>query len=138
MLRMDKAEAGAAPANLGDLPEWDLSDLYPGRDSPELARDLAALAAEAEAFRDKYQGRLASLSGAELGSAIAEYERMQETAGRILSYADLLRAGNVADVEIGRFAQTMQERINAISTVLLFFALELNRFDDADLEAKSA
>src|SRR5438552_17231901 len=126
MLRIDKAEAGAAPANLGPLPEWDLSDLYPGSDSPELALDLAALAAEAEAFRGKCQGRLAALSGAELGNAIAEYERMQETAGRILSYADLRRAGNVADVEIGRFAQTMQEKINAISTVLLFFALELN------------
>src|SRR5438270_8047385 len=75
--------SGDAAQNLGPLPEWDLSDLYPGRDSPELARDLAALAADAEAFRDKYQGRLAALSGAELGAAIALYERMQETAGRI-------------------------------------------------------
>ena len=138
MVRMDKAEAAGAPADLGPLPEWDLSDLYPGRDSPELARDLAALAADAESFRDKCQDRLATLSGAELGAAIAAYERMQETAGRIMSYADLLRAGNVADVEIGRFAQTMQEKINGISTELLFFTLELNRLDDADLEAKSA
>jgi oligoendopeptidase F len=138
MVRMDKADAAAAPADLGLLPEWDLSDLYPSRDSPEVAHDLAALATDSETFRDKYQGRLAALSGAELGGAIAEYERMQEIAGRILSYADLLRAGNVADVEIGRFAQTMQEKINAISTVLLFFALELNRLDDADLEAKAA
>ena len=46
MLRDQAIEAGSGQAALGKLPEWDLADLYPGRDSPELARDLAALAAE--------------------------------------------------------------------------------------------
>jgi len=32
----------------------------------------------------------------------------------------------------------MQERINTVSTTLLFFTLELNRLDDADLKAKEA
>src|SRR5260370_40140404 len=85
------ADAGAQPAKegtpLGPLPEWDLADLYPGRDSPELAGDLAALAADAAAFRDRVQGRLAELSGAELGAAVAGYERVQEKTGRIMGYA---------------------------------------------------
>ena len=55
-----------------------------------------------------------------------------------MSYADLLRAGNVADPEIARFYQTMHERINAVSTELLFFTLEINRLDDAALDAKLA
>ena len=55
-----------------------------------------------------------------------------------MSYAELLRAGNVADPEIARFFQTMHERINAISTELLFFTLEINRLDDAALDAKLA
>ncbi len=42
------------------------------------------------------------------------------------------------DPETGRFFQTMQERTNAISTTLLFFTLELNRLEDADLEVKLA
>jgi oligoendopeptidase F len=135
----DRAEAaGDNQRMLGDLPEWDLADLYPGRDSPELERDLAALAADAAAFRACYEARLAGLSGAELAAAVAHYERLQETAGRIISYAELVRAGNLADAEIGRFAQTMQERINRVSTELLFFALELNRIEDADLDAKLA
>jgi oligoendopeptidase F len=120
------------------LPEWDLSDLYPGRDSPELARDLAQLAADAASFRARYEGRLAALSGAELAEAVAAYERMQEISGRIMSYAELTRSGNVADPEIARFSQTMHERINAISTEILFFTLELNRIDDAALDAKTA
>ena len=39
---------------IGDLPEWDLADLYPGNDSPELARDLASLDTAATAFRARY------------------------------------------------------------------------------------
>ena len=131
-------EAGAEPKALGPLPEWDLADLYPGRDSPELRRDLEALASDAASFRARYEGKLAALSGGELGAAVAEYERLQEIAGRIMSYADLLRAGNVADPAIAQFFQTMHERINAVATELLFFTLELNRLDDAALDAKLA
>jgi oligoendopeptidase F len=119
-----------------DLPEWDLSDLYPGRDSESLKRDLSRLADNAAAFRERYQGHLADLSGAALGAAIETYERLQEQSGRIVSYASLVHAGDLVDPEIGRFFQTMQERINAISTTLLFFTLELNRLEDGDLAAK--
>jgi oligoendopeptidase F len=131
----EAAEAERKSA-LGMLPEWDLADLYPGPESPELARDLAGLGKEAAAFRERYQGRLAALSGAELGAAVESYERLQETIGRITSYASLVHAGNLADSEIGRFYQTMQERTNAIATTLLFFTLELNRIEDAELDAK--
>ncbi len=129
---------GQRQTALADLPEWDLADLYPGRDSEALARDLTRLADDAEAFRERYQGRLADLSGAVLGAAIETYERLEEQAGRIMSYASLVHAGNLADPEIGQFFQTMQERTNAVSTTLLFFTLELNRLEDADLEAKEA
>ena len=125
-------------AALAELPEWDLSDLYPGRDSEVLTQDLTRLADDAEAFRERYQGRLADLSGAALGAAIETYERLQEQSGRIISYASLVHAGDLADPEIGRFFQTMQERINAVSTTLLFFTLELNRVEDAALSAKEA
>jgi oligoendopeptidase F len=137
-----KLRAAAEPAVvrqsvvLGDLPEWDLSDLYPGRDSAALTQDLTRLAGDAEAFRERYQRRLADLSGAALGAAVATYERLQEESGRVMSYASLVHAGDLADPEIGRFFQTMQERINAVSTTLLFFTLELNRLDDTDLTAK--
>jgi oligoendopeptidase F len=132
------AAANDRKAALGALPEWDLSDLYPGRDSPEVSRDLGRLADAAVAFRQRYEGRLAGLSGAELGAAIEEYERLQELSGRLVSYAALVHAGNLTDPEIGRFYQTIQERVNAVSTELLFFTLEINRLDDAELAAKEA
>src|SRR6266568_9090083 len=123
---------------LGVLPEWDLSDLYPGPARAPLAGDLVQVASDAEAFRLRCQGRLADLSGAELGAAVETYERLQEKIGRIMSYASLVHTGDLADPEIGRFYQTMQERTNAVSTTLLFFTLEINRLEEAELEAKFA
>jgi oligoendopeptidase F len=133
-----QAAVGQRQTALAELPEWDLSDLYPGRDSEALERDLSRRASEAEAFSVRYQGHLGALSGAALGAAVETYERLQEQSERIISYASLVHAGDLADPEIGRFFQTMQERINAVSTTLLFFTLELNRIDDADLAAKEA
>ncbi|HZB92619.1 MAG TPA: M3 family oligoendopeptidase [Stellaceae bacterium] len=132
------ATAPAPQGALGPLPEWDLGDLYPGRESPELERDLARSEADAAAFRERYEGKLAALPGAALGGAIETYERLQETLGRIMSYAYLVYAGNMEDAEIGRFFQNTQEKVNAISTTLLFFALEFNRLEDGALEQKLA
>ena len=58
----------AAPAPQA-LPEWDLTDLYPGRDSEDLKADLAKLAAEAEAFKRLLpgQGRRAGRRGLRRG-----------------------------------------------------------------------
>jgi oligoendopeptidase F len=125
-----------ADSALGALPQWNLSDLYPGRDSAELTRDLERSERDAAAFRKQYEGKLAALSGAALGGAIAAFERLQDTLGRIMSYASLVYSGDMSDAEIGRFFQNMQERVNAISTVLLFFTLEINRLDDAALADK--
>ena len=70
---------------LGSLPQWDLGDLYPGRESRELKRDLTRSEKEAKAFRAKYEGKLADLKGNALAEAIAAYEAIQETLGRIMS-----------------------------------------------------
>jgi len=122
--------------DLGTLPRWDLGDLYPARDCAALQHDLASAAAAAKEFHARCAGKLASLSGAELGAAVADYERMQETLGRVMSFASLVHAADISDPEIGRFYQTMHERVNDIGTELIFFTLELNRIADADLDAK--
>lgn len=117
-------------ATLGALPEWDLADLYPATDSAELSADLEKAARESRAFSDRYKGKLAGLSGDALGAAIVKYEEIDEIMGRIMSYAQLVYAGNVSDPEIGRFYQSMQEQVNDISADVLFFSLELNEIDD--------
>ena len=128
----------AAEAELGKLPEWDLSDLYGAPDSPELEADLTAAAERAKDFRARFEGHLAGLAGAALAAAIQDYEAIQEVLGRVMSYAQLVHSGDMSDPEAGRFYQTMQERVTVISTDLLFFTLELNRLEEAGLEARLA
>ena len=118
------------------LPAWDLSDLYPAPDSPLVMQDLANAEQAAKAFAQAQAGTLAASSGARLAEAIGEFERIQEALGRVASYAQLLFAGDSSDPAIGRFYQTVNERVTAIGSDLIFFTLELNRLDDALLEAK--
>ncbi|HEX2117366.1 MAG TPA: oligoendopeptidase F, partial [Alphaproteobacteria bacterium] len=121
---------------LGPLPAWDLSDLYGGREDPKLEADLAAIERDAKAFRERYFGKLAGLEGAALGQAVGAFEKIEERLGRVMSFAELTYAGNQSDPLIAKFFQTMQERVNAISTNILFFTLELNRLEDDDLAQK--
>ncbi len=132
------ADAAISQPTAQELPTWDLGDLYQAPDSPAVEADFAKADKAAKAFAAALQGKLAGLSGAALSAAIGEYEGIEEVLGRLMSYAQLLFSGDSTDAEIGRFYQTVSERVTAISSHLLFFALELNRLDDAALEQKLA
>jgi oligoendopeptidase F len=126
------------PAKLGDLPEWNLKDLYPALDSPEVKRDLDLADSECAAFEQDFKGRLAVLAAGEggaLAKAVARYEAIDDRLGRLMSFSSLMYAGNTTDPERAKFYGDVHERITAASLHLLFFTLELNRIDDAQLEA---
>ena len=112
------------------LPTWNLDDLYLGPDDPTIESDLKIVEGKVKNFAKRYEGNMASLEGAELGQAIAEYETMSENFSRIMSYAQLLFAVDSENPDIAAFYQNMNERVTTISTVTLFFELELNRIDD--------
>ena len=120
------------------LPAWNLCDLYAAPDSPEVEADLERAAAAATALADEFKGQVSELDGDALAEMIARYEELEEWLGRAMSYAQLLHAANTEDAEIGRFFQTVQERVNEISTQVLFVTLELNRIEEEALEAKLA
>ncbi len=123
------------PATPENLPQWDLGDLYAAPDAPEIELDLARGESLSKGFAAAYQGQLVGLNGDDLGQAIADYEIITEILYKAMSYAQLLFAADVSDGERGRFYQTTQERVTDISTLTLFFRLELNRLDD-DVLAK--
>jgi oligoendopeptidase F len=132
------ADAAVSQQAVEELPTWDLGDLYPGPDSPAVEADLTMAEQAARAFAAAHQHKLGAMSGRVLAGAIAEYERIEELLGRLMSYAQLLFAGDSTNAEIGRFYQTVSERVTTISSDLLFFSLELNRLDDAVLHQKLA
>jgi oligoendopeptidase F len=125
-----------------NLPEWDLTDIYPAPDSAEIESDFQRAVKLSKDFAKRYQGNLADISGKELGQAIGDFEVITEILHKVMSYAQLLYSANVSDGECGRFYQTTQERITDISGETLFFQLELNRLDDdvlnKQLESKDA
>ncbi len=116
------------------LPEWDLSDLFPGPDSAELRACLDGARRDAKAFQGRLEGRLGGLTGQELGEAIGEYEAIDEALSRVMSYASLLHQALVSDPIRAKFFQQMQEDVTDISSDLLFFTLEINRLDDGLLD----
>jgi oligoendopeptidase F len=125
---------------LGDLPEWNLGDLYDAPESPVLKADLDKATKAAEAMHERYAGKLVSLldegrGGAAMAQALREFEALNDVMGRIVSYASLLYAADTADPRRQKFYGDVQEKITAISSKLLFFPLELNRLDDAALES---
>ena len=133
---MSEAATKTTKPDLGSLPEWDLGDLYAAPDSDALSRDLEAASTGAAALAEQYEGQLAELDGDTLADLIAAYESLGDSLGRIMSYAYLVYARDMNDPESGRFLQTMQEQTNAISSQILFVTLELNRLDDAVLDAQ--
>ncbi len=129
------AEAGSG--ELGNLPEWDLNDLYPGMESAEFKADFESAISSTKAFEDVHKGRLAELAeggGDGLAEAISEYEQIEDRLGRLISYAGLLYAGDSADPVRAKFYGDVSERLTSASAHLLFFTLELNRLPGETLD----
>ena len=136
----EPAGLAAAPAS-GEAtaeapPEWDLGDLYASPEAPEIEADLERALSDATALEAEVKGRLADLDGEALGAVIERYERIEEQLGRLMSYAQLLHAAKADDPQIGRFYQTIHERVTKVGTRLLFLTLELNRIEDPALAEK--
>ena len=130
------SRAAAAKADVGALPGWDLSDLYPGPRSDEVRRDLEQAAAAAEALHEEFAGRVGDLDGEILADLIARYEAIKETLERLTSYAYLVYCTAMDDAETAQFFQTVREETTATESRLLFLTLELNRIEEDALADK--
>ncbi len=124
------ANAVGGADNLGNLPEWDLSDLYTAEDAPELDRDLGWLEGECASFAADYEGKLAELDANGLLTCVLRNEKINSIAGRIMSFAGLRYYQLTTDADRAKFLSDMQEKITIFTTPLVFFTLELNRIDD--------
>ena len=73
--------------SLGELPEWDLRDLYESGQSEAFTDDLRRAREEASRFSQKYEGKLDALTrdargGELLAQAIRDYEGLDDLLGR--------------------------------------------------------
>ena len=114
----------------GDLPAWDLSDLYASEDAPELHADLKQIEQACEDFSKDYDGKLAQLTADEMLKAVERYEAIDIIAGRIMSFAGLRYYQLTTDPERAKFMSDMQDKLTEHTTKLVFYGLEFNRLDE--------
>ena len=117
----------------GDLPEWDLSDLYASEDAAELQADLTWLKQSCIDFSNDYEGNLAQLNADEMLKAVERYEAIDIIAGRIMSFAGLRYYQLTTDPERAKFMSDMQNKLTEHTTILVFYGLEFNRLDEEAL-----
>lgn len=125
----------ATKTEFGDLPDWDLTDLYPAPDAPELTADLEKLEKKAATFASDYEGKLAELDAAAMLNCIRRYEEIDILAGRIMSYAGLRYYQNTTDAVRAKLMSDLQARITDFTTPLVFFSLEFNRIPEEIYQA---
>ena len=116
-----------------DLPEWRLSDLFPGHKSEEFQGAKTLAERETTAFRDALKGHIVSLSPSALAAAVERYDALQDRLGKISSYVGLAFAADSSDAEIGKLYGDNGDWLTKIGSDLLFFELELNRIPDEAL-----
>jgi oligoendopeptidase F len=134
-------EASAQPGHnqFGTLPVWNLADLYPGNDSAELKADIEAARREAKAFEAAFKGKLDELTrSGGLLKAIERMEALNDLTGKIGSYAFLQYVRNTQEPDKVKFLGDTSQALTDLSTGLIFFGLELNKIDEAALEAAFA
>lgn len=125
--------------DLGAMPEWDLTDLYDGPQSSQLQADLKHSQEEAVSFQSDFQGKIAEIAskedgGAALHKAVQRYEALNDKLGRIASYGQLLYSSDNENPVHAKLHGDLMEQITSISSNLLFFGLEFNRLEDAQIE----
>lgn len=130
--------AAQSGGDFGDLPEWDLSDLYSSETAPELARDLEWLNSACVDFANDFEGNLPSLNSTEMLNAVHRYEQINLITGRIMSFAGLRYYQLTIDPNRAKFMSDMQDKITVSTTPLVFFSLEFNHLDEANLAALCA
>jgi oligoendopeptidase F len=129
-----------APFKTDALPEWRLDDLYASREDPRIAADLA----EAE----RANGELAGLEGqflaararpADLGALIDKGVQLYEDATDALwgvgAYAGLAASTARDNPAWSKFEADLRARASQIGALSLFFTLEINQLEDAEIEA---
>ena len=113
-----------APVTGAENVLWDLSIFYQSPSDPAIEADMQRANEAADAFAAQYRGKVASLSAAEMVTAIQALEALMDQAGRIGSYASLLYSTDTNDPQFGALQQKAMEFDSGLDQKVLFFGLE--------------
>ena len=117
-----------------NAPEWNLSDLYQGLNDKQIDIDFESAFKMACEFVEKYKGNVINLNQAGILKAVKEYERIGEKSAKIFTFAYLHKAKDSSNEKIAIFYQNVADKVSKLESDLLFFSLEMNKFDESVLE----
>ncbi len=123
-----------SPDEALEAARWDLEPLVGGEGPDGAVARLDAAQERADAFAERYRGKLAELSAAEVAGAMTELEEIFDLVGRAGNYASLRFSVDTQTPEVGALMQLVSERSAALETALLFFDLEWNELPDERAE----
>ena len=103
----------------GDLPEWDLSDLYTSTEAKEFKRDMDWLESACSDFAKDYEGKMDGLDAAGMLEMVLRYEKIDMISGRIMSFAGLRYYQNTTDAERAQFMANAQDKITTYTLSLI-------------------
>jgi oligoendopeptidase F len=113
---------------------WDLEPLVDGEGAEGVEPRLSEALERAQAFAERYAGKLEQLDSPSLREAMQELAAIHELVGRAGGYAALRFSTDTAEPANGALLQLAQERGTAIETTLLFFDLEWAALEDERAE----
>ena len=131
----DQSENLIEQSQLGELPEWNLSDLYKSTSAKEIDRDLKSVEQLSQSFALKYENKLAKLSGSEMLLCLKTQENITRLMGRLMSFAGLRYYQMTTDVSRTKLLSDIQDKITRFSSKIIFFSLEFNTLDNSHLNS---
>ena len=118
---------------IGDLPEWNLSDLYISPSANEIDIDLKQVKDLSNSFALKYENKLSTLSASEMLQCIQSQEKITGLIGRLMSFASLRYYQLTTDPSRAKLLSDIQDKITDFSSKLVFFSIEFNALNDTHL-----
>ena len=134
MTKNTKKSFGSAARRAAPPPAWDLSDFgYGALDSEEIETAKEEYEKKAKEFADYYEEWISTLSGAELGEAIREYEELSTPWHNMMLYAGLKEMESGANAAKAKELQGWLEEAGSSTT---FFEKEIRAMDESVLMTK--
>ena len=109
---------------------WDLSDLYSSTTDSSLKSDKENILKLAEDFASKYRTKIAELDAQGFREMLEEYEKLQDMAGKIGSFAYLQWSTDTANSDYGKLVQEANELSSEVHQKLVFLDVEWLAVDD--------
>jgi oligoendopeptidase F len=113
---------------LDSPPRWDLAPLFPDIETARTA--LAGALADAKAFAERWRGRVATLSAADLATALTDLEGLDNRLSRLGSWSGLALSTNITGESERDADAVMEQGLVEAQNHLRFFELEWLAVDD--------